>query len=163
MSQMLVSTAVQRIKEATHDISDEYSNARCIDFLNNAIQQVASLLISAKYPPLVREMTVHDGDTIPDNYMAACGTYPVRVTGNIGRIIDSDYESFRFRYFATPDNLTEQSEYLPFNHDGINETVVRAAIILAQNENEYDVSQDMTLITSLQQAIAGALSTTEIK
>ena len=163
MSQMLVSTAVQRIKSATHDISDEYSDERCIEFLNNAIQQAASLLITAKYPPLVREMTVHDGDTVPDNYMTACGSYPIRVTGNIMRIIDSDYETDRFRYFATPNDLTTESTYLPFNHDGINETIVRAAIILAQNENEYDVTQDLALINSLQQAIAGALSPTLVE
>ena len=33
---MNVEQAIARIKAATHDISDEYSNERCIEFLNTA-------------------------------------------------------------------------------------------------------------------------------
>lgn len=155
---MLVSTAITRIKAAGHDISDEYSKERCIEFLNNSLQQVASLLISAKWPALVQEMLVHDGDSLPKNYMQAAGTYPLRMTAGRAEIIDgSDY--VRFRYFATPDNLTgeDDAEELPFNHEAINEIIVRGAIILALNENEYELSQDTQLWTALQQAVASAM------
>lgn len=155
---MLVSTAITRIKAAGHDISDEYSKGRCIEFLNNSLQQVASLLISAKWPALVQEMLVHDGDSLPKNYMQAAGTYPLRMTAGRAEIIDgSDY--VRFRYFATPDNLTgeDDAEELPFNHEAINEIIVRGAIILALNENEYELSQDTQLWTALQQAVASAM------
>lgn len=155
---MLVSTAITRIKAAGHDISDEYSKERCIEFLNNSLQQVASLLISAKWPALVQEMLVHDGDSLPKNYMQAAGTYPLRMTAGKAEIIDgSDY--VRFRYFATPDNLTgeDEAEELPFNHEAINEIIVRGAIILALNENEYELSQDTQLWTALQQAVASAM------
>lgn len=155
---MLVSTAITRIKAAGHDISDEYSKERCIEFLNNSLQQVASLLISAKWPALVQEMLVHDGDSLPKNYMQAAGTYPLRMTAGKAEIIDgSDY--VRFRYFATPDNLTgeDENEELPFDHEAINEIIVRGAIILALNENEYDLSQDTQLWTALQQAVASAM------
>lgn len=155
---MLTSTAITRIKAAGHDISDEYSKERCIEFLNNSLQQVASLLISAKWPALVQEMLVHDGDSLPKNYMQAAGTYPLRMTAGRAEIIDgSDY--VRFRYFATPDNLTgeDEAEELPFNHEAINEIIVRGAIILALNENEYELSQDTQLWTALQQAVASAM------
>lgn len=155
---MLVSTAITRIRAAGHDISDEYSKERCIEFLNNSLQQVASLLISAKWPALVQEMLVHDGDSLPKNYMQAAGTYPLRMTAGRAEIIDdSDY--VRFRYFATPDNLTgeDEAEELPFNHEAINEIIVRGAIILALNENEYELSQDTQLWTALQQAVASAM------
>lgn len=155
---MLTSTAITRIKAAGHDISDEYSKEHCIEFLNNSLQQVASLLISAKWPALVQEMLVHDGDSLPKNYMQAAGTYPLRMTAGRAEIIDgSDY--VRFRYFATPDNLTgeDEAEELPFNHEAINEIIVRGAIILALNENEYELSQDTQLWTALQQAVASAM------
>lgn len=155
---MLTSTAITRIKAAGHDISDEYSKERCIEFLNNSLQQVASLLISAKWPALVQEMLVHDGDSLPKNYMQAAGTYPLRMTAGKAKIIDdSDY--VRFRYFATPENLTgeDKAEELPFDHEAINEIIVRGAIILALNENEYELSQDTQLWTALQQAVASAM------
>lgn len=154
---MLASTAVARIKQAGHDISDEYSDAVCLDFLNHAIQQTAALLIAARYPSLVREMIVRNGDSVPQNYMMAAGTYPLRMTGGRVEIMDDGLEAVRFRYFATPENLTEKSQELPFVHDAVNEVIVRAAVVLALNENEYDVAQDKGILDMLQQAVASGM------
>lgn len=155
---MLVSTAIKRIKDADHDISDEYTNERCIEFLNTALQQTSSLLIAAKYPALVKEMLVHNGDSLPQNYMQCCGTYPLRMTDGVAQIIDDDLESVKFRYWATPAMLTEDDEELPYKHDAINEVIVRAAVVLALNENEYDVSADNAIVSALQQAVASAIA-----
>lgn len=154
---MLITTAIKRIKDAGHDISDEYTNERCIEFLNTAIQQVSSLLISAQYPALVKEIMVHNGESLPTNYMKACGTYPLRMTDNKVTIVD-DSESVRFRYWATPELLTENLGKLPYEHDAINEVIVRLAVMLALNENEYDIGQDSGLFTQLQQAIASGMA-----
>lgn len=154
---MKVSDVIIRIKSAGHDISGEYDTDRCIEFLNTSIQQVSSLLIAANYPPLVRVLTVRNGDSIPKNFMKACGTYPIRMTEGKAELLD-DFESIRFRYFATPDELTEQSEKLPFDHAGINEVVIKLAIMIALNENEYELAQDKSLFDSLQQAIAGGMT-----
>lgn len=154
---MLITTAISRIKSAGHDISDEYTNERCIEFLNTAIQQVSSLLISAQYPALVKEILVHNGESLPTNYMKACGTYPLRLTDNKVTIVD-DSESVRFRYWATPELLTNTSNELPYKHDAINEVIVRLAVMLALNENEYDIGQDSNLLAQLQQAIASGMA-----
>lgn len=153
---MKVKDAIARIKSATHDISDEYSTEKCLEFLNTAIQQVASLLIGARWPKLAKEVYIHDGDTIPHNYMGPCGTYPIRMTDGEAKIIDGS-ESVRFRYFATPDEVTEDSD-MPFDHDAINAAIIRTAILLALNENEYDVTQDSQIIQSLEQAISAGMS-----
>lgn len=154
---MLVTTAIKRIQENTHDISAEYTTERCIEFLNTAVQQVSSLLISARYPALVKEVLIHNGATLPQNYMLAAGTYPIRMTNGIAEIVD-DSEYVRFRYFATPELITELTRELPYNHDAINEVVVRLAVLLALNENEYDISQDSGLLSQLQQAIASGMA-----
>lgn len=154
---MLVTTAIDRIKAATHDISAEYTTERCVEFLNTAVQQVSSLLISAKFPSLVKEIMVHNGERLPTNYMSACGTYPLRMTDGTVVITDGS-EYVRFRYFATPELITELSQELPYNHDAINEVVVRLAVMLALNENEYDISQDSGLLSQLQQAIASGMA-----
>ena len=155
---MLVTTAIARIKSAGHDISAEYTDGRCLEFLNTAIQQVASHLIAASWPTLVKEITVHDGDLLPDNYMRAAGMYPLRMTDGRVQITDDMYEAVRFRYFATPAKLKNTDDVLPFNHDGINDVIVKSAVILALNENEYDVSQDTAIMTALQQAIASGMA-----
>ena len=158
MAVMKVADAIKRMKAAGHDISDEYSNERCIEFLNNAIQQAGALLINAKWPSLIKEMIVRDGDSLPDNFMKAAGTYPLRMTEGTVKILGSDYNSIRFRYFATPANVEKETDTLPFNHNGINEVIVQSAVLLALNENEYDITQDQNLVTSLMQAIASGMA-----
>ena len=154
---MKVETAITRIKAATHDISDEFSQERCIEFLNTAIQQVSSLLISAKFPPLVNEITVHNGESLPENFMAPAGFYPLKMTNN-KVVITDDSEYVVFRYWATPSNVKTASEELPYKHDAINEVIVRLAVMLALNENEYDIAQDSGLMSQLQQAIASGMA-----
>lgn len=158
---MKVSTAIARIKAAGHDISDEYTNERCLEFINTALQQTSSLLIAAKYPTLVLETTLHNGDTVPQNYMQAAGYYPLRMTNNKVELIDEeDTDGVRFRYWATPEALTETDTDLPYPHDAINEVIVKAATIIALNENEYDVTTDNSILSALQEAIASAMSVT---
>ena len=154
---MKISTAIARIKAAGHDISDEYTNERCLEFINTALQQTSSLIISARYPALVKETLVREGDTLPQNYMQAAGTYPLRMTNNKVELLD-DEDAVRFRYWATPEALTEDDTDLPYPHDAINEVIVKAAIILALNENEYDVTADNSILSALQEAISAAMS-----
>lgn len=157
MAIISVEDAIKRIREASHDISDEYSDSQCLEFLNTAIQQVSSLLVSASWAMLIRETKIRNGDTLPDNFMREVGTYPIRMSNGRVKILDDDYETVTFRYFTTPANVTLEDD-LPFEHDGVNAVIIRSAIILALNENEYDVSQDTAIVTSLQQAIASGLS-----
>ena len=153
---LLVSDAIQMIKRAGHDISDEYTTEECIVYLNIAIQQVASMLANGKYKPMVKEITLHNGESLPKNYMRAAGTYPMRITDGKVTFLEDDAE-IRFRYFSTPNLLDANTKTMPYEHDAINQAIVRGAIILALNENEYDLSQDTALWQSLQTAIAGGL------
>lgn len=154
---MKVSDAIARIKQETHDISEEYSTDECIQYLNTAIQQVSSLLISAKWPVLVKETKISDGDSIPHNYLNACGTYPLKMTGGKAYLTDDTYQSVDFRYFATPDLLEVESDDMPFEHDAINDIIIKSAVLLALNHNEYDISQDTNIVNALQQAISAGM------
>lgn len=157
MAMITVSEAVKRIREAGHDISEEYSDEKCVEFLNTAIQQVSSLLVSSSWPMLLREAKVRNGDTLPDNFMKPAGNYPIRMTNGRVEIVDDAYNVVRFRYFTTPANVTIEDD-MPFEHDGVNDVILRSAVILALNENEYDVSQDTAIVTALQQAIASGMA-----
>lgn len=157
MAIISVENAIARIRASSHDISDEYSDMQCLEFLNTAIQQVSSLLVSASWAMLIRESKVRNGDTLPDNFMRAAGTYPIRMSNGRVEIVDEDYDTVTFRYFTTPSYVTLEDD-LPFEHDGVNAVIIRSATILALNENEYDVSQDTAIVTSLQEAIASGLS-----
>lgn len=154
---MLLTTAIKRIKSTTHDISDEYTNEECVDYLNTAIQKIYSIMVQYGFPPIVKEMDLHDDDNLPHNYMRSCGSYPIRITNNIAKLLDEDLDFVRFRYFANPEMLTVDSEELPFDHDAINEIVLRVAVNLALLDNEYDLSQDTALLAEVQQAVAAGM------
>lgn len=155
---MKAEKAIARIKQETHDISDEYSTERCIQFLNTAIQQVSSLLIAAKYPVLIKEMTIRNGDSIPKNYMNLCGTYPIKMTDGKAIITDDAYKSITIRYFATPDLIEYETDDMPYTHDAINDIIVKTAVLLALNENEYDITQDSNIVEALKQAVSSGMS-----
>lgn len=155
---MKVTRAIERIKAETHDISEEYSEQECLDFINTAIQQVSSLLASAKWPVLVQETLIMEGDSLPTNYLSACGTYPVSMTAGKVHLTDSNIKNVRFRYFATPKLIESDNDELPFNHDAINEVIVKSAVLIALNQNEYDITQDNNIVQALQSAISAGIS-----
>ena len=73
-------------------------------------------------------------------------------------ITDPDITTVKFRYFATPALIESTTKELPFNHDAINDIIVKSAVLLALNENEYDISQDTNIVNALQQAISTGMS-----
>lgn len=155
---MKTSKAVDAIKAAGHDISDEYSRAECIDFLNTAIHEVSGLLIAARSPMMVREILIHDGESVPAHYVSSAGQYPLRITGQMMRFIDPLMEEMRFRYFATMPPLEDESGDLPFAHPALNDYVLKVATLLALNRNEYDIAQDKALADEFRSILTGAVT-----
>lgn len=153
---MSANDAIKRIREATHDVSEEYTTDEYLDFVNTAIQQVSSLLISARYPTLIREVTIREGDCVPDNFATTAGSFPIRITGDRAVIVDPDMESVTVRYFATPQNLANADDELPFNNEAINTVIIKTAVLHALNRNEYDISQDASLMESIKEAVASS-------
>ena len=101
---------------------------------------------------------MREGDSIPKNYMSACGTYPLAMTAGTVHITDPSVSAVKFRYFATPSAIESTTKDMPFNHDAINDIIVKSAVLLALNENEYDISQDTNIVNALQQAISAGMS-----
>ena len=157
---MLVEDAVNRIKAAGRGTNQNWGVDRVIDFLNTAIQQISSLLVANKYPAIVQTVQLHDGDTLPGNYMFACGTYPIRITNGSVEFLDDSIETIRFRYFANVGRIEKTSDPMPFENDAINEVVIKGAVLLALNENAYNIGQDSQLVVALQQAVASGLAGT---
>ncbi|MBR1494256.1 MAG: hypothetical protein IJ601_04325 [Acidaminococcaceae bacterium] len=155
---MLVEEAVNRIKAAGRGTNQNWGVDRVIDFINTALQQVSALLVSNRYPPIVNTIQLHNGDSLPENYMYAAGTYPIRITNGSVEFLDEDREEIRFRYFASAGRVEKTSDTMPFTNDAINEVVIKGAVLLALNENAYQIGQDSQLVAALQQAVASGLS-----
>lgn len=151
---MQVEKAIAKLKSAGHDISDEYSAEDCIGFLNTAVQEICHQLIAGKSPQMVQEITLHDSESLPPDYIISCGNYPIKVTGQAVTFTDPDIDALRFRYFATKPQIVDAAGDMPFVHEVLNDITVRLATLFALNQNEYDVSQDKALLDEVRQAVA---------
>lgn len=151
---MQVEKAIARLKAAGHDISDEYSTEDCIGFLNTAVQEICHQLATGKSPQMVKEITLHDSESLPPDYIISCGNYPIKVTGQAVTLTDPDIDALRFRYFATKPQILDATGDMPFVHEVLNDITVRLATLFALNQNEYDVSQDKALLDEVRQAVA---------
>lgn len=155
---MKVEDAVARLKTATHDISDEYTTEECIGFLNTAVQQVCYQLIAGGSPQMLKQVTVHNLEYLPVDFVRPAGTYPIKLTGQLIEFLDEDMEDLKVRYFATKEPMDNTTEDMPFVHEEINDIAVKVATLIALNQNEYDVSQDKAIIDELRQAIATGMA-----
>lgn len=123
-----------------------------ITCLNEAIQYVASYLISANSPAMVNDLLIEDEITnLPGNFVKTAGTFPVRVTGDT--IVLLGEPPLRFRYFATC-QLVDANGVMPFSHDALNQVTIKLASIYAGNQLEADVSQDKALLDEINALIA---------
>lgn len=151
---MQVEEAIAKLKAAGHDISDEYSTDDCLGFLNTAVQEICHQLATGKSPQMVKEITLHDSESLPMDYIISCGNYPIKTTGQTVTFVDPSIDTLRFRYFATKPQIAGAIGDMPFTHEILNDIAVRLATILALNQNEYDISQDKALLDELRQIVA---------
>lgn len=150
---MLVSKAIEMIRMATHDESLEYSNEECLFALNTAAHEIAAILIGGRVPILVREEVVEDGSPLPDGFFRTAGTYPIKVTGNTMKFLTDD-KSMKVRYFFMPTEMTgADKETLPFALSVLNALVVKVAVKMLLNENEFDITQDQAIQQEIMQAV----------
>ena len=151
---MTISDAIAQVKRACHDISGEYTNAECLAFLNEAVQETAVLLASLRYAPLIRETILTSGDKLPSDFLSAVGTHPYRLTGSCVRLTDGR-EQMTLRYYGAPPLLTEH-DTLPYE-PAVCESVVLAAVIRALRQNEYDTSAEEAHLAALRTAPGNVL------
>lgn len=151
---MNISDCIARIRSAVHDISDEYTDAQCLAFLNDAVQETAHLLCTLCYAPLIRETILTDGDALPSDFIASVGTHPYRLTG--GKVtLTGGEDRMTLRYYGAPASLTAGGT-LPFE-GAIAEAVIVGATIRALRQNEYDTTAEQSHLDTLRQAIALSL------
>jgi hypothetical protein len=156
---MKVQTAIDQFRLILHDLygNYEYDNYHCLMRLNSAAQLTSNLLVQIASPLVIQEEEFADGDNLPGNFLKTCGTYPIRRTGGKVNFLD-DVDKMLIRYYVTVPKIEDVDGDMPFEHDTINDFVIRTACKLALNRNEFDISQDQSILSELQSSAAEAMS-----
>lgn len=155
---MKVKTAIDQFRLILHDLygNYEYDNYHCLMRLNSAAQLTSSLLVQINSPLVIDEQEFEDGDDLPGNFLRTCGTYPIKRTGRAVKFLD-DVDKMVIRYFVSVPKIEDVDGDMPFEHDAINDFVIRTAAKYALNRNEFDISQDQNLLNELQNSMAEAM------
>lgn len=156
---MLVSEAIKRIRSATHDITEEYTDVECVWSLNTAVHEISAALIAGRSPFMVNSGTFADGDSIPSGFFRTAGSYPIRITGSKIKFLN-DSTTMAIRYFAMPTEVTgiNDDDKMPFDIEPLNELAIRIAVKQLSDENEFDISQDSAIQQELQSVLQQGLA-----
>ena len=156
---MDVIRAVDEVRLKTNDREGVgMDDQEILSYLNEAIQYICQHLVGTRYPALVQDLLIDEGDEttfdVPKNFIKFCGTFPARITGNTITLLEDP--PVRLRYFAS--YLTvEMDDEMPFQHDNLNQIAVRLACIYVNNQEELNVQQDQALLAEIQQAVVAAV------
>jgi hypothetical protein len=125
-------------------------------WLDRAANFLSDLLIADRDPTMTAEFVVRaDGSPLPEDFTAFVGNEPVSVTGRVAKPLAGDDRWTRYwarlaRFSRLPS--AEESPYTPAQES----LIVDIARMFALNKNEYDISQDMTLLSATRSASAAA-------
>lgn len=153
---MLVTKAIEEIQCKINDRDKVgLDDAEILSYLNEAIQFISSYLVGANSPIMVKETVIYDDTyTLPKNFVRAIGTYPAKITGNTLELFD--YPPMKFRYFASLQNVGMDDE-MPFTHEALEQVAIKLACIYANAQEQFDVTQDKSLLDEMTAAIASAI------
>ncbi len=128
-------------------LSDEQAvgwpnDSELVAFLDRAADYLSEKLVADRDPGMMKRLAISGPTPLPDDFVSFVGNVPVRIVGREceGTIDEALYWS-RLSY---PSKIAGDKT-LPFTREQAL-LVVGLAVVFAQNKNEFDVSQDMTLI-----------------
>jgi len=150
MSNPLVSEAIANIRIRIRDrTAIGYVNDELITYINDAINQLSLYLISICDPEMVVQKELTDGDDVPDDYCKLAGEYGVFIDNGVFRTQDTE---LTIRYYAAKDNISVETDELPFKRLYLG-VLSQMAAIYALNRNEFDITQDQKLLDGILQLI----------
>lgn len=153
---MNVGEALIIVRQKINDYDEVgLSDEELLHYINEAAQYVSQYLASSNSPLMVKEQTLTaQTNVLPANFLKTCGTFPIKITGNVIELLDDP--PLKIRYTAGVDRVSYVDD-MPFQHEALNQFIVKLATIYALNQEELDVSQDKALLGELQASIASAI------
>ena len=117
-----------------------------LNYLDRAVETLSQRKAEARDLRLMKTMTAAHGSRLPDDFLFFCGSVPLTVSGGVMSFY-GEATTLPIRYFARLPYVTDYpSGELPYmHHDQM--TIAALAAVYALNKHEYNVSQDLTLLS----------------
>lgn len=124
-------------------------DSELLAYMDRAADYLSEQLIADKDPSMTAEFLVTAaGSVLPENFVAFIGNVPVAIIGRTAKPFGG--RDYSVRYWGRLPRFsglarTEQSPYSAAQES----LIVDIARLFASNKNEYDISQDMTLLADM--------------
>jgi len=153
---MKVSELLVRIRQHISDVDAiEYEDAELYGYINDGIRYLSAILITARDPECVSEITVSSDTALPDDFFALAGQFPIYIANGTIKLLYSAGGPVDVRYFASKPSVSAVDDLIPFK-DVFMGILARIIAIYALNRNEFDCTQDLALLDRELQAFTGA-------
>lgn len=129
--------------------SDDELNA----FLDRAAEAVSERLVADRDPSLLVDLTLYGETTLPEDFIAFQGKVPVEIRGRVANPYDVPIITVGYWRMLPKPSAYQDTDELPCTNEQAG-LIIDLARIYALNKNEYDISQDLTLLGQATQAIS---------
>ncbi len=121
--------------------------------LDHGADYLSALYIKNKDPIMLKRITIEDGAALPDDWVAFMGSVPVAITGRVCELYDEKpVAAFYWSNFPYPSRFEEGAE-MSYTHEQAL-LIIDMGRMFALNKNEYDLSQDVTLMDRVHSSMA---------
>lgn len=152
MITLTLSEAVASLrKRLTDDDCDGFTRDELVTYINDAIDFYCNELTAIKSAVFVKEISVANYDSVPEDFINFAGAFPVTISNN--KFICLDKLPVSIRYFSHAPSVKVDTDTLPYDKTG-NNIVIQLATIYALNRNEFNTSQDERLVNLLNQFVS---------
>lgn len=156
---MLVKAIIQDIRNRINDKEGvgDFDDDEIVSYINQAINYIGLYFVSSGNPIAVKDIVIRNGDTLPDDYVKACGILPIKITGKTIKFLDAGVKDYTMKYFYKAPNITgTEDEEMPYDDALTNNVIVNATVLLLLNQQRLNVAQDQSLSTSLMDMVNSA-------
>lgn len=158
---MLVKAIIQDIRNRINDKEGvgDFDDDEIVSYINQAINYIGLYFVSSGNPIAVKDIVIRNGDTLPNDYVKACGILPIKITGKTIKFLDAGVKDYTMKYFYKAPNITgTEDEEMPYDDALTNNVIVTLTVILLMNQQRLNVSQDQGLNSALMDTIESAYS-----
>lgn len=158
---MLVKAIIQDIRNRINDKEGvgDFDDDEIVSYINQAINYIGLYFVSSENPIAVKDIVIRNGDTLPNDYVKACGILPIKITGKTIKFLDAGVKDYTMKYFYKAPNITgNEDEEMPYDDALTNNVIVTLTVILLMNQQRLNVSQDQGLNSTLMDTIESAYS-----
>lgn len=135
-----------QVERLVNDTGNAWTPTQYLDAINASISLVANILIKNKNIELMDEITVNNGDVVPEYFMEFAGNVPVAFSN--GRFVSSG--SLSVKYFRMPTALTVIGDTIPFrDRRNIEALKLATAIYLKEQRGTFDMKNEKARLSEL--------------